>query len=360
MSFQEIVGHKKIINNLQKSLITKNFSQSYIFYGPKGVGKRLTAFNFAKALNCENKINDACDTCESCKKIKDNTHPDFIFVSPKTGKIKIDYIRDAILSKLYFRNLEGKYKICIFDEAEKLSIEIFNTLLKTLEEPPENSIIILICETISNIPLTVLSRCQVLSFSPLTTEEILNLPQIQNFNEKEKKLLAFLSRGIPAIIVNQDSELKTKVSKFSSFFLNLINSNDEIYALKLSEILLNSIKPVKEELENNYDDSEDKEKKEKFFLRRNLDEFFEYLLFFFRDLLLVSINCENQNIIFTKEITNIYHDSHLLTYLFWEAVKLKEEIKKNVNIELALQLFFKKVITAKKDTIYGRNKNIFS
>lgn len=365
MSFKEIFGHKKIINNLQKSLAANNIAQAYIFYGPKGVGKKLTAINFAKALNCKNKINDSCDSCDSCKKIntekvEESVHPDFIFIYPKAKNIEIEYIREKILPKFYLKNLEGKYKICIFDEAEKLSLAIFNTLLKTLEEPPENTIIILICETISNIPLTVLSRCQMLSFTPLTTKEILILPQIQKFNEEEKNFLAFLSRGIPAIIVKQDSELKIKFNNFSNFFFSLINSNDEIYALKLSENLLNSIKPQKEELESNDEDNEDKEKKEKFLLRRNLDEFFEYLLFFFRDLLLKSINCENQNIIFTKEITNFYYDANLLVYLFWETVKLKEEIKKNVNLELALQLFFKKIIAAKKDTIYGRNKNIFS
>ncbi len=158
--------------------------------GQDGVGKRLTAIEFAKILNCNaddfiKTDTGACGKCIPCKKIEKNIHPDLHFIDfarqaeleeevlekQKTLKIEtIKYMQKEIATKIH----EGKWKIFIIEPAEKMNAVAANSLLKTLEEPPENTIIILIAKHKETIPQTILSRSQTLFFQPLGQNEISN------------------------------------------------------------------------------------------------------------------------------------------------------------------------------------------
>ena len=174
MNFDTFIGNRKIIERLRSKLREARFPHGLIFSGPDGVGKRTCALMIAKALNCLNAPpGDFCGQCTACRKIESGTHPDVVTVSieDEATQIKIAQIRQ-LLNTLELQPLEGRNKIFIIDPADLLNAEAANALLKGLEEPPENSLFILITVNVHELLLTVRSRCQVYNFTPLTLDEI--------------------------------------------------------------------------------------------------------------------------------------------------------------------------------------------
>ncbi len=178
MSFKSIAGQSSAIEFLRRSIARDRLSHSYIFTGPKGTGRFTTAIELAKAINCAAKSGDACDECPTCKKINSRNHIDLIIVSGSpsaSGEVKIDMVR----SLQYLINLkpyEMRKKVCIIDGADNMNQTSSNALLKTLEEPPSDSILILIVENPANVLPTIQSRCQQVRFGNLPVlvlEEIL-------------------------------------------------------------------------------------------------------------------------------------------------------------------------------------------
>ncbi|MEK6653183.1 MAG: DNA polymerase III subunit delta', partial [Nitrospirota bacterium] len=147
MALKDIIGQEKAINILLGTLSQNRIPSSYLFAGESGIGKKFTAVNFAKTLNCLNsQPSDCCDECPSCKKIDSQTHPDFMMVTPEKSEIRVEEVR-AIEEALSFAPYEGKRKVVIVDEAEAMNASAANAFLKTLEEPPPQSIIILIASS---------------------------------------------------------------------------------------------------------------------------------------------------------------------------------------------------------------------
>jgi len=150
MPFSEIIGHEHNIKVLLRSIERGRLHHAHIFSGPEGVGKRLTAVSLAKALNCREMVADFCGHCVSCKKIDDGNHPDVKIVVPDGQFIKIDQIRD-LQHDLQFRPFEGKKRVFIIDSADKMGLPAANSLLKTLEEPPRDSILILVTANLHSL-----------------------------------------------------------------------------------------------------------------------------------------------------------------------------------------------------------------
>jgi DNA polymerase-3 subunit delta' len=188
MSLSAVIGQDKSINKLKQQVTGSQMPHAYIFYGQDGVGKRKTSVELAKLVNClgSNTMfadsTDACDNCVSCSKIDRSIHPDVHMIdfdwqmkmleekNPAT-RIKIDTIR-LMQKEMSLRPFEGKYRVFIIPESEKLNIESSNCLLKTLEEPPPFSLIILITSSLGTLPKTILSRCQKIRFDVLTDSTI--------------------------------------------------------------------------------------------------------------------------------------------------------------------------------------------
>ncbi len=171
MSFKQIKGQKQAIRIIQKDLMRKSISGAYLFAGPSGVGKKLVAINFAKAINCKEEGIDSCDHCSSCQKIDKLNHPDVQITKAEGNSIKIDQTRQ-IKRGMQYKVYEGKKKIWILEDAEKLTLEAANSLLKFLEEPPSNVVIILISHSPEKLPFTIVSRCKIVRFSPLSLKQI--------------------------------------------------------------------------------------------------------------------------------------------------------------------------------------------
>jgi DNA polymerase-3 subunit delta' len=191
MSFKDIIGQDKAVSILLRTIQRGRVPSSYIFAGESGIGKKLAAMNLAKALNClgggqaeesrglldnpeahsggSHSEIDACDKCPSCRKIDKGIHPDFLLISPDSGQIRIEEIR-AIDDALSLKAFEGRYKIVIVDDADTMNQYAANAFLKTLEEPPEDSLLVLISSNPDHLPDTIKSRCSRLNFTPLSDE----------------------------------------------------------------------------------------------------------------------------------------------------------------------------------------------
>lgn len=170
---EKIIGQEQAIKFLFNSYRQQKVSHAYIFLGPKGVGKSLVARFFAQFINCEDRDNAPCLKCPPCQKIEHNNHPDVSWIRPEEDSqgIKIEAIRE-LQERISLKPYEAKTKVFIIEEADYLLEDAANCLLKTLEEPPGDSLLMLIAQDKGKILPTILSRCQLIKFSRLRLKEI--------------------------------------------------------------------------------------------------------------------------------------------------------------------------------------------
>ena len=171
MPFSDIYGQDKQVNVLQGAMKNDRVPHAYLFHGIKGVGKKATAKILAKALNCEEEENDSCGRCPSCLKIEHGNHPDIVFIKPEGIFIKIDKIRE-LQDQIKFRPFEGRKRVFIITDADRMNDPAANALLKTLEEPRPSNILILTTSRAHKLPQTIVSRCQKIRFNPVRPEVI--------------------------------------------------------------------------------------------------------------------------------------------------------------------------------------------
>jgi DNA polymerase-3 subunit delta' len=171
MPFDAIIGHRRPVELLQSMLRTGQMPHAFIFYGIEGIGKQTVALAFAKALNCRELQADFCGRCRSCEKIERQMHPDVVQVEPEKNVIKIEQIRE-LQQQIAYRPVEGQWKAVIIDQADRLTAQAANCLLKTLEEPPDSTVLVLVSRGIAGMLPTVLSRCQQIRFAPLSDMDI--------------------------------------------------------------------------------------------------------------------------------------------------------------------------------------------
>jgi DNA polymerase-3 subunit delta' len=205
MSFSDIVGHARIQRILGKALERGRLPNSLLFAGPPGVGKIDTALVTAKALNCLTLEADACETCAACKAISKGNYPDVMRLEPEKEILKIDQMR-ILKEAAYLRPMVGRRRVFIVNRAEAMSSEAANSLLKVLEEPPAFSHIFLITSNPFIILPTIRSRCQTLSFSPVSREDIERCLLEHDVEQHRAKILSLLVRGNLKQAMNMDWE----------------------------------------------------------------------------------------------------------------------------------------------------------
>ena len=232
MSFSRILGQDQPKQIITKALHNDRVAHTYLFYGLESVGKKLSAIEFAKALNCENSgPNDACDRCPSCVKIERRVHPDFFLVEPVKSSpgateaiIRIDQIRE-LQKKLGYLPYEGKVKVAVVDSAETMNLQAANTFLKTLEEPPGDTVLILIATNPYLLLPTIVSRCQGVKFHPLSVavvEQILRKKREQDPERIAEEEIAFRAmRSMGRISVAMQDDI-LEAGQYRNELLNLI------------------------------------------------------------------------------------------------------------------------------------------
>lgn len=195
MSFKEIIGHDRQIEHLRNAMRNGRLAHAYLFLGKEGIGKKVVALNLAKALNCLRGDEEPCDECRPCLKVNHLHHPDVLLVEPHGQWIRIDQIRD-LQRELSHRPYEGKRRVCILTDADRMRQEAANALLRILEEPPLHTVLILLAANGDFILPTITSRCQRITFNPLPPERIAEVLRSRlGLKTEEAHILASLADG---------------------------------------------------------------------------------------------------------------------------------------------------------------------
>jgi DNA polymerase-3 subunit delta' len=211
MPFRDLAGNRTVLGLLARAIDAGTLPPSLIFGGPEGVGKRQAALALAQALNCLTPARpapwpdapsapplaiDACGTCAICSRIARQIHPDVLVISPEeTGNIKIDVVRE-VLRKVGFKPFEARRRVVIFDAAEGLLTDSQDALLKTLEEPPPGSVLVLVTAQPGQLLPTVRSRCPTVRFAPLATSAVIDwLMTHEGLAEPQARAIASVARG---------------------------------------------------------------------------------------------------------------------------------------------------------------------
>ena len=282
----QIIGHdfqKEILLRASRENIV---SHSYLFSGPDGIGKKLIALEFAKLLNCQKRDSSqygnfdktTCE-CGSCKKVDKGIHPDVIYVQYEGVKsIKVEQIREGIEERLFLKSFEGKFKVVIVDEAERMSNGAQNAFLKTLEEPPADSVIILITSNPDALLPTIRSRCQIIRFSALSEELVFEeLKKREDLSAEEALVCSKLSNGSLGRALTLDSDIIEWRKELIQYLMHL-KSDSALRVIGLAESMPLSSSP------------EDMEK---------LNLAFEFISLWLRDLMLIKTGSDK------KGLTNI-------------------------------------------------------
>ena len=169
-SFSEIVGHEQIKEHMQAAIRDKKPFHAYLFQGEEGVGKEALARTFAAGLQCQSEsAAKPCKECVSCRQMESGNQPDVIWVTREKASLGVDEIREQLCNTMDIKPFSSPYKIYLVPEAEKMTEAAQNALLKTIEEPPEYGIVILMTSNISALLPTIQSRCLTMEFRPLCT-----------------------------------------------------------------------------------------------------------------------------------------------------------------------------------------------
>ena len=206
MSFAKVMGHLKLVHQFQRAASNHRLGQAYLFVGPEGVGKHTFAIELARAVLCENPpgVLDACDSCQACLWSALGTHPDFFQAGREEGSLLLKLaVMKQLIANLAMKPVRGRRKVAIVDQADAMNDESANAFLKTLEEPPPNSLLILIAAgSVESLFSTIVSRCQVIPFSPLdrpTLDALLRERGIADSGRRDR--LIALSAGAPGMAV---------------------------------------------------------------------------------------------------------------------------------------------------------------
>lgn len=232
MAFKDILGNERQKKILRKALQKDRIPNSMLFCGLEGVGKKSLALVLAKAMNCEKKKDDACEVCSPCKAISRDNFPDVMVIYPDGNIIKIDQIR-ILKQTAYLKPMVGQKRVFIVVEAEKMNEEAANSLLKILEEPPLFSHIILVTHNPDVIKPTIKSRCQILSFQPVSREDIEKILLEKGFGKERAKIIALLVGGNLKKALNLEwEEIQAKRAKAWELFLSLLKKEKVATFLK--------------------------------------------------------------------------------------------------------------------------------
>ncbi|MFW6035427.1 MAG: DNA polymerase III subunit delta' [Halothermotrichaceae bacterium] len=322
MSFKNVIGQKAAVRILQDEISTNRIHHSYLFLGKEGVGKKTLAVELAKALNCKSTTADNCEDCLPCKKINHGNHPDVRVVEIEEGKaIKIEQIR-SLQKDIAYKPYESKHKVYIIDQAEQMTPQAANSLLKTLEEPPEYVVLILLAEEIDKLLPTVISRCQQIYLNSISKQLIIEQLNDKGINSEKVELIARLADGSLGRALN--------LAENEDFLKNRDNILKTLYNLPR----LKTVKVFKAA------DKFEKLLKQEFPL-------FDLILNWYRDIILYNqgntkqlVNCDYKDYI--KKINNNYTVEELI--LIIELINnIKRYIAKNARKDLALQVMLFKI-----------------
>lgn len=318
--FQDIIGHERIKEHLQKAIEHNKISHAYILTGEEGMGRKMLARAFAMTLLCERSNQEPCMECHSCRQLLSGNHPDVIWVThEKPASIGVDDIRLQINDTIQIKPYSSAYKIYIVDEAGKMTVQAQNALLKTVEEPPAYAIFLLLTTNSEAFLPTILSRCIQLKLKPLRNHEISGyLTQSMKLKESQADVYAAFARG------NLGKAIHLAVSEeFQLMYQQVINLLKNVKEMDIS-MLLDSIRHLQE-------DSLD------------LEECLDFMQLWYRDILMFKVTRDVNLLVFKEEYATVSGICQKSSYEGLESIlsaigKAKVRLNANVNPELVLEL----------------------
>ena len=319
---EKVLGHEEVVKHLKNVAAMDKVSHSYIFAGEKGSGKKLLAKLFAMTLQCEKHGDEPCLQCSSCKKAMKRNHPDIIYIShEKPNSIGIEDIREQLISDVSIKPYTGPYKIYIVDEAEKMTVQAQNALLKTIEEPPAYAVILLLVNNGSTLLPTIASRCVTLNFKPVRDEVIkkylmeeLHVPDYQ-----AEVSVAFAQGNVGK--AKQIATAEDFTEMMDAAFRILKRGQDmEVYEM------VDAIKLLSEQ-------------------KHTIYEYLDLYLVWFRDVLMFKATRQIDGLVFRQEYNDIKSRADRSSYEGLEKIiraieTAKARLQANVNFDLTMELLF--------------------
>ena len=233
-----IIGHQQIVEQLQHTVATDRIAGAYLFVGPTGVGKEMVARYFAQLIFCQQDAQPptVCGTCLACRKVDSGNHPDLQFIRPEGSLLKIGQIRE-LQKRIIYEPLEASRKVYILTDVDRMNAEAENCLLKTLEEPPASSVLILLTSNIRALLPTTRSRCQILQFHAMPTQELAEI-LVEKFSVAPEQAtpLAIAADGAVGKALTQ----LEKGEAFTEAVPEILKETDPLAAFRLAEHFKNN------------------------------------------------------------------------------------------------------------------------
>ena len=318
--FSEILGHEQIIEHLQNAIKLQKVSHAYILDGEEGAGKNMLARAFAQTLQCERGGTEPCGECHSCKQAMSGNQPDIITVThEKPTSIGVEDIRGQLCGDIQIKPYSSPYKIYIVDEAEKMTVQAQNALLKTIEEPPAYGVIMLLTTNADAFLPTILSRCVTLKLRPVKSEIIRPyLMEKYHIPDYQAEVCTAFARGN----VGKAERLaqSEQFAELKSHLLHLLRHLRDMEVYELTE----AVRSASE-------------------YKTEINDYLDLMALWFRDVLLFKATRQIDGLVFAEEINAISAQAQKSSYEGLERIlkaleKAKVRLNANVNFELTMEL----------------------
>lgn len=327
-NFKDIIGQESIKKHLQTAIKTGNLSHAYIINGEYGSGRQTIASALAKTIQCQSKTDDtdACGVCTSCKQAESHNHPDIKYITHDKTSISVNDIREQLNNDISIKPYSSEYKIYIIPDANKMTEQAQNALLKTIEEPPVYAIIILLTENCDSLLPTIRSRCVTLTMNPIEKDKICTYLENKFQLEPEQAQIAAnycqgnIGKAIRFASSSDFIEMKNQVLKL----LKNLDSMD----------IASIIDTIKE-----------------FSTHKNdINDYLDLMLLWYRDVLMFKVTKDANLLLYSDEYSAISEQATKRDYENIENIiaaiyKAKVRLKANVNFDVTIEL----MILAMKD-----------
>ena len=319
-SFSEIVGHEQIKEHMQAAIRDKKPFHAYLFQGEEGVGKEALARTFAAGLQCQSESADKpCKECVSCRQMESGNQPDVIWVTREKASLGVDEIREQLGNTMDIKPFSSPYKIYLVPEAEKMTEAAQNALLKTIEEPPEYGIVILMTSNISALLPTIQSRCLTMEFRPLSTAVV------ESYVKEHCQVPDYQARASAAFAQGNLGKAM-RYAKSEDF----IERKDHIISLlrHVEQMDLSEMLAVIKDLGTRKDEVRD---------------YIDLMVLWYRDVLLFKATKDINQLLFQDEASYISREASHRSYEKIEEIlqafeKAKVRLRANVNFDITMEL----------------------
>lgn len=321
-SFKDVVGHKDILKYISSAVENNRVSHAYILNGERGSGKKMLANLFAMTLLCETGDNEPCGKCHSCKQAESGNHPDIIRVThEKPNSISVDDIRTQVNNTVDIKPYQGPYKVYIIPQADMMTPQAQNAILKTIEEPPSYAVFLLLTENAETLLPTINSRCVMLKLrnikDTLIKKYLMENLEIPDYKADMCTAFAQGNMGRAIMLANSDH--------FNEIREEAVQLLKHISEMELNEIVA-AVKNIS-------------------VYKLEIIDYLDIIMIWYRDVLLYKATKEIDKVVFKDQLQSIKEQARKSSYegieLILESLeKAKARLKANVNFDLVMELLF--------------------